>query len=212
MLLARMVGTTGRVLGLDIDKIALQIATQESRDAGLAQVEFRESDACAIDAGNDNDIVYSRFLLSHVPQPLKAIDSMRAALGASGTIIIEDIDFHGHFCFPHNATFDEYVKLFQMTARARGADPEIGPKLPGMLATAGFKDISVRVAQPAAIAGETKAINALTLDAIGQSAITCGFATEVQIDRLSRELWRLAHDLETLMSIARVIQITARKC
>jgi hypothetical protein len=56
-------------------------------------------------------------------------------------IVIEDIDFSGSFCHPSCAAYEKYIKLYQEVVYRRGGDPNIGPKLPGMLRQAGAEGI-----------------------------------------------------------------------
>jgi hypothetical protein len=52
-------------------------------------------------------------------------------------IVIEDIDFSGSFCYPYCAAYEMYMELYKEAAHRRGVDPNIGPKLAGMLCQAG---------------------------------------------------------------------------
>ena len=81
---------------------------------------------------------------------------MRTAAGlrGNGVLIVEDIDFSGCCCHPSSAAFDRYVELYQRAAWARGVDPNIGPRLPELLAGAGCEPVGLNVVQPAGLAPE----------------------------------------------------------
>jgi hypothetical protein len=103
------------------------------------------------------------------------------------------------------------VELYTNTVQGRGCDPNIGPRLPGLLGDAGLGRIGVTVAQPAGISGEVKLIAPLTLEAIADAALDAGLATEEELGEIVDELYALAADDATLMSIPRVVQAWGRK-
>src|SRR5581483_12394792 len=76
----------------------------------------------------------SQILSGMNPKPLillmRGITKNMANPAAGGTVVLEDIDFRGHFCHPECAAFSRYVHLYTQAAHRRGADPNIGPRLP----------------------------------------------------------------------------------
>src|SRR5262245_4411509 len=67
--LARAVGPEGRVVGIDLDGAKLDLARQEAGEQGLGNVEFRRADVTADDLDGSFDVVYARFLLTHLRDP-----------------------------------------------------------------------------------------------------------------------------------------------
>ncbi len=209
--LARLVGPTGRVLGIDIDEVKLDIARSETAAEGLANVGFERLDIAAGERpAGTFDVVYARFLLTHLREPGPAVARMRDLLGPGGVLAVEDTDFSGHFIHPPAEAFTAYVDLYSRAARLRGADPDIGPRLPGMLRSAGLGEVEVQVAQPAGCRGEVKLVAAITLEAIAGALLAAGLATRAQLDAHIAELHRLAHDDVTVMSVVRAVQAWGR--
>ena len=67
--LARRAGPAGRAVGIDMDGTKLAIAREEADgDAGLA-VEYREGDVLTTEMAAEYDVVYVRFLLTHMADP-----------------------------------------------------------------------------------------------------------------------------------------------
>src|SRR5262249_18534364 len=95
--LARRAGPAGRVVGIDLDDVKLGLARNEAATLGLDNVSFRQAEigACHFDA--EFDLIYSRFLLTHLPDAVGAIVSMQQWLKPGGLFLVEDIDFIGHF-------------------------------------------------------------------------------------------------------------------
>lgn len=204
--LARRVAPRGRVTGIDLDEEKLELARTEARSRQLANVEFVSADVSEYAELQGCDMVYSRFVLTHLREPARALNRMLQSLRPGGLLAVEDIDFRGHFCYPACPAFDRYVELYTQAVRERGADPEIGPRLPLLLRAAGFENVAMKVVQPAGYEGEVKLVNPITLAGIADALVASGLATNQEIQGLLRELQAFAEDSNTVMSIARVIQ------
>src|SRR5262245_11424540 len=71
--LARRVRPYGSATGVDIDDTKLAIARSEAAQAGAKNVEFRHCDIRADPIGTTFDLVYARFLLTHLSDPSAAV-------------------------------------------------------------------------------------------------------------------------------------------
>ncbi len=125
LLMARIVGPDGRVIGTDTDGETLALARNDAEAANMANVEFQQVDACASFWQEEFDIAYARFLLSHLQTPANCLATMVTACRPEGTIVIEDTDFSGSFCYPHCAAYERYNELYQEVVQRRGGDPNI---------------------------------------------------------------------------------------
>jgi ubiquinone/menaquinone biosynthesis C-methylase UbiE len=70
--LARMVGPSGRVVGVDVDAEALTLARQAAASQGV-QVEFVHGDAAEAIERDPFDLAYCRLLLGHLLDPFAAL-------------------------------------------------------------------------------------------------------------------------------------------
>jgi SAM-dependent methyltransferase len=209
--LARL-ASRGRVVGVDVDETKLRLARAEAADAGVDNLEFWYEDVTrAPHAPGRFDLVYARFLLTHLPDPAEVVGRLVGRLEPGGVLVVEDIDASGHFCHPDSPAFRDYVALYSAAARARGGDPDIGPRLPGLLAGAGLGELGMDVVQPAGFAGEVKQIGPITLEAIGEAAVAAGLVTADRLARLLDELGRFADTEGTVLSIPRVVQAWGRR-
>jgi 2-polyprenyl-3-methyl-5-hydroxy-6-metoxy-1,4-benzoquinol methylase len=209
--LGRLVGAEGRVLGLDLDPVQLEIARREAAALGLAHCAFELGDAMLIEGAREYDIAYARFLLTHLPDPAAALARMHAQVVPGGTVVLEDIDFRGHFCEPPCAAFDRYVAWYTRVVQGRGADPWIGARLPSLLREAGFADVRVRVVQPCGLEGDVKRMASLTLANIADAVHAAGLAEREELARTQAELDRYADDPGSLMSLPRIVQAWATR-
>jgi SAM-dependent methyltransferase len=170
--LARRVGAGGRVVGIDADEEQLRIARVEAGEAALKQIEFRHGDAAAIVQPAAFDMVYARFLLSHLAQPLRVIEAARAQLKPGGVIVLEDIDFSGHAAWPDEACTRRVAALCAQCMHASGGDPNLGLRLPSLLRLAGFAAVQVHVVQVLATAGDAKRLYPETLRSVSGGGVT----------------------------------------
>jgi predicted O-methyltransferase YrrM len=210
--LARMVGPDGHVAAIDFDPVKIELACEDAAAAGLSNVAFAVADLVTeLEALPPADLVYARFVLTHLREPEAALARMAGRLAPGGLLILEDIEISGHVVHPPSPAHDAFVDLYRRAARLRGADPDIGPRLPGMLQAAGMVGVQARIAQPLGLDGEMKQVSLLTMEAIADAVLAAGLAGREQVDAITAELARMAADPGTLLSIARVVQSWARK-
>jgi hypothetical protein len=139
------------------------------------------------------------------------LNAFHRCLRPGGLLIVEDIDFTGHFTYPESAAFRRYHDLYCAVVSRRGGDASIGPRLPALLRQEGFHDIDVDVVQPMGLQGEAKLMSALTLERIAGAVMEDGLAGAEEIETLIRELHRLAADPSTLAGVPRVFQVRGRR-
>lgn len=209
--LARRVGPGGRVVGVDSDAIAVDIARQEAAAEHRDNVDFRVCDVFDLADVGVFDGAYVRFVLSHLPDPGRALARICRALRPSGVLVVEDVEFSAHFCFPDCPAFTDYIRLYSEAARAKGDDPDIGPRLPSLLRDAGLGDIDMRVVQPAGVRGEVKLLSAITMEMIGEAVVSAGLASVEEVARIVKALDIAARDDRMLLSTPRIVQAWGRK-
>jgi SAM-dependent methyltransferase len=209
--LARRVGPGGAVTAIDFDGKTLEIARREALQAGLDNLTYRHLDLFALVLDEPVDVVYSRFVLTHLRDPATALRRMAGLLRSGGRIVVEDADASANFCYPPEVAFDLYSRLYRETMRGRGTDPDIGPKLPQLLRKSGFGDIGLNVYQPAEfVGGDIKLLVALTLDSVAQPALEAGLTNSDEINAASKRLHELVKDDDTVMSLPRIVQAWGR--
>jgi SAM-dependent methyltransferase len=209
--LARRVAPAGRVVGVDIDEAKLQIARAEAAEQGVPNVEFRLSDIREGNALGTFDVVYARFLLTHLNDPASVVTAFYRHLRPGGRIGLEDIDFSGYFTYPESKAFRRYHDLYCATVAQRGGDPNIGPRLPVLLKRGGFEEVGVGIVQPVGTEGEAKLINPLTMENIAPAVLADGLASRHEIDEVVRELYDFATDPNTVAGTPRVVQAWGRR-
>src|SRR5215510_14094511 len=207
LFMARMVGPEGEAIGTDMDGEIIGLAREDAETAKVSNVKFHVLDACDCQWHQEFDLVYARFLLSHLSEPEACLRAMIAACKSHGTVVVEDIDFTGCFCYPHCAAYDRSVELYQKVVRRRGGDPDIGPKLSALVRKAGAVGLQLNVVQPTFLEGEGKLMASITMDRISGAVISEGLADELEVRQITDCLNDAAADSETVMSVPRVFQV-----
>lgn len=89
----------------------VRIASDEAAPEGLDQLTFRTQSVFDIEPDESFDVLYFRFVLTHLPERERALRCMLGAVKPDGLLIFEDIDFSGHFCHPVRPAMDDYLRL-----------------------------------------------------------------------------------------------------
>jgi SAM-dependent methyltransferase len=207
--LARRVGPEGLTVGVDNDAHFLELARQGAAEQGVAAV-FRLGDANALDGETGYDLIYSRFVLSHLPDPARALERMVRAARPGGTLVVEDIEFAASWADPPSEAYTRSVALYQAVVRRRGADPNLGPRLAGLVEAAGVEGINVEAIQPSFRDGEGKRLPRATMEGIRQSALDADLASSADVDAIVEELAALERDPRSTLSSPRIFQVWGR--
>lgn len=208
--MAEAVKPAGRVTGVDFDERCVQLARAEAQRLGV-DVEFRSGSANELNKHSAYDLVFARFLLTHLPQPETALESMVQATKTGGVVVVEDIQFTGHFTYPACPAFDRYVSLYQEMVRHKGGDPNIGPRLPGMFLDAGLVDVAFEVIQPSYQAGLGKRLATVTMEHIREAVVTAGLASDREVSGIIEGIDAFAAEPKTILSLPRIFQVVGKK-
>jgi len=209
--LARVVGPTGQIVGIDLDEAKLDMARSEAAEQGLINVSFEARDVTAWEPDSPFDFVYARFLLTHLADPAALLAAVCRHLRPDGMVVVEDIDYRGHFSEPECPALSRAVQLYTDAVQRRGADPNIGPRLPGLLRSAGLHEVQMNLVHPAALLGGIKDLVAVTAQMIADTAIADGSATAEEMRRTVDELFAFARDPETVLAGPRIFQSWGRR-
>jgi len=142
-MVARAVGTKGRVIGVEGDLRQLSEAIKrETESAEELQVELRKGDAGALPLSAEEwgtfDIVHSRFLLEHVHSPLQVVRQMAAAVRVGGRVILADDDHDILRLWPEPPEVLSLWRAYTRTYDRLGNDPYVGRRLVSLLHESGL--------------------------------------------------------------------------
>lgn len=208
--LARRVGPTGQVVGVDMDEVKVALAQQRAADEGLANVEFVVESVYDWDR-TGFDLAYCRFVLQHLTRPVDLLRTMAHAVRPGGVVAAEDADFEGSFCYPPNPAFDFWVTAYQRALAAAGGDPQSGRKLHARFVQAGLAAPELTVVHNVTVTGEAKTMPYRTIETTAETILSEGVAGQAELDEALAGLAALAVDDTTLVASPRNVQAWSRR-
>jgi SAM-dependent methyltransferase len=141
---ARIVGKITRIRTIGVERSEAQIAecTRQAKAAGEEQlIDIRRGDAGDLPLEDDEwatfDIAHARFLLEHVPDPLRIVQAMVRAVKPGGRIVLEDDDHDVLRLWPEPPGLAEVWRAYMRTYDRAGNDPIVGRRLVKLLHDAG---------------------------------------------------------------------------
>lgn len=205
--LARATGPTGRVIGVDLDETKIEMARREAEQQGLSNIAFEVRDVTEWEPRDAFDVVYARFFLSHLANPGSLVAALRQHIRSAGVLVVEDIDFRGHFAEPPCPALSRYVEFYTASVQNRGGDPNIGPRLPRLLREAGFDEVQMKLVHPAALEGRIKLLSCVTLENIAEAVLEDEITTEEELSETIQEFYAFARDPHTVLGGPRIFQV-----
>ena len=210
--LAARVAAQGHVVGLDMDGVKLRVARRDTDAAGLGNVTFQEADVTELADSGRYDLVYGRFIVSHLANRLDFITRICRALKPGGALVLEDIDFTGAFCYPANAAYTRSCDLYREVIRRRGGDADVGPQLYGLCREAGLDPVELQTVQP--VGGGRSAGKGLmlsTLMNIADAVLAESVTTAEELQATITELAAFTEDPASILACPRIFQVWGRK-
>ncbi len=204
--LAHLVGDTGSVTALDLDDVTLNLARKQAADRGIANVSFARADVTRFDQPASYDVVYARFLLQHLSDPVDQLTRMWAAVRPGGRLIIEDADFDGCYSDPVNPGMQLFLRVYSQLLARRGGDATIGRRLFGYLNRAGVARPHLGVVEVVHSEGESKLLFAMTLAATKDAMVTERLVSTVDADEALASLTAFSADPSTIVGGPRIFQ------
>ncbi len=135
-----------QVTGLENDPYLFKLLNENIK---IAASDIKTVESSITDTRLDNnsyDIVISRLVFEHLPDPGRAFAELFRILKPGGKLIVVSNDFSLHLItYP---AVKELAFMYEAYCRSRideGGNPYIGRELPGLMELAGFKNISFNV-------------------------------------------------------------------
>ena len=204
--LARRVGRTGRVMGVDSDAQAIELA-REAAEASEAPVTFVCCDIRELRETEHFELAYARLVLSHLTDPAAALRAMHVALRPGGVVAVEDLFTGTLRADPPAAAIDQLQKVYSATVRHHGGDPTIGPRLVAMVTASGFEDVREIVVTNPMTTVDQKLFIVELLDNMRPAIVGAEAATESELDEIRAGLERSARDPGSVFYQAQIHQV-----
>jgi SAM-dependent methyltransferase len=209
--LARLVGSTGQVVGVDLSPDQLAQARARLAGAAVAHVAFVEASATSTGLPEASfDLVYCRFLLLHLVEPHAALREMHRLLRPHGILVCEDGDLTSAGSEPPSA-LGLFADLFGRLGPTRKVDYTLGRRLFHVVRDAGFSSTQITFSQPAFASGDRKRLLELSVAEAGDAFVEAGLITREALDAGLVAMRQLAEDETVLALMPRMAQVWAGK-
>jgi len=139
--LSKRVGSTGRVVGLDMNAGFLEHA----RATAPSNVEFVLADAygSSLPAGAF-DLVHMRFVACTSGEPERLLQEAKRLTRSGGTIALQEADASTLNCYPPHPSWDKLKAALFGAFKGVGADVELARRLYYLARQAGLTDVQFR--------------------------------------------------------------------
>jgi ubiquinone/menaquinone biosynthesis C-methylase UbiE len=210
-LIAERVGPQGHVFGFDLDETKLALARAEAKQRGLYNLTFRVADVLTPWPIRNAQLVYMRFILTHLADPQLLLVRALQALAPGGILVAEDIDVDGRFWDPPCQALQRANELYKAVVRKNGGDPLIGRRLRRLFEEAGLPNVETALVQPFGCEGDAKETARLTFRHIADSVLETGIAEPDEIEALKQEIDAFTERSDSTISTPRIFQVWGRK-
>jgi len=212
-LLHAAVSPGGRVVGLDADPAHVAMASQRSRQRGLAGVEVLMADArhSGLPSGSF-DLVHARTLLVTVPEPTEVLAEMVRLARPGGWVASQEPDIEYSLCYPQLPEWDRFFEIFRVSFSRSGADPLMGRRLTELYRRAGLQDVHVVAHAGTYPAGHSRrTLMPDLVRSLAPAIIELGLADERELAELDRVIREHLADPRTLVMPHLLFAVWGRK-
>jgi ubiquinone/menaquinone biosynthesis C-methylase UbiE len=149
MLIARLVGPSGEVVGVERDSRSIARARARVAEAGLRNVSFTQSDVNQIPSSKSFDAAVGRLILMFVPDPVSVLSSLVRLVRPGGIIAFQEPSWAPTFAISaHLPLWSAAASLMCETFRRSGANPEMGLALYRIFKQAGLPAPALQMELP----------------------------------------------------------------
>lgn len=127
MLLARIVGPSGEVVGIERDAGSIARANARVAEAGLHNVSFIHADVNQIVSDSPFDAAAGRFILMFLPDPVSVLRSLSKLVRPGGIVVFQEPSWVSFLAFSKQLPLWSSVQsVIHQTLSRSGANPEMG--------------------------------------------------------------------------------------
>ena len=190
--MAKVVGPSGRVIGIEPDADALSAAQQLIAQAGVENVEIRQGSATdSTLAPGSVDVVVMRLVLAHnQPAEQQMVDHLARLVRPGGSVFLVDVDGTAARILDADPGIADLHEKYVQFQNAQGNDLQVGLRLGQLIARSGLKVVAyegryVIVTPPPGLHPPAWAAR--------ESMMAAGVATREDVARWEEALERMDH-------------------
>lgn len=150
MAAAKLVGSEGQVIGVDMSPDSVAAANSRVKAEGFANIEFHAGDVDLMQLDHDFDAVIGRLVLMYLKQPEATLKRLAGHLKPGGIVAFQETELQTYLSRKHEDTplandlIDWGIEVFQRT----GANTNMGMEIYSTFVNAGLPDPILRYEAP----------------------------------------------------------------
>jgi protein-L-isoaspartate O-methyltransferase len=148
LLVAKIVGEAGTVLGVERAASSVEAATNRVRALGAGNISFEVSELATFETERAFDAIVGRFVLAYVPERVAVLRRLVRALRAGGIVVFQELDMSPICQVPPSELFEQARRWVLDAFTAGGAEVDMGTQLFAAFRAAGLPAPAMTAATP----------------------------------------------------------------
>ncbi len=205
---ADLAGRVAEVTATEVGEVELELSRDLAAARGVRNMTFEVADVHALPFADDTfDVVHAHQVLQHVEDPVQALREMHRVTRSGGLVAVRDSDYRAFAWYPELPELDEWMQLYQATARANGGEPDAGRRLLAWARAAGFTDVTPSSSTWCYADDADRTwwggmwADRILVSAMATQVLAEGRASQVDLERISRGWDAWAQDADGWLSI-----------
>jgi SAM-dependent methyltransferase len=186
------------IVSIDISPESVRRAEERAKAEGIKNVKFQAADLFSLPfAPGSFDHVFVCFVLEHLPDPGRALCTLRTLVKPGGTITVIEGDHGSAYFHPDSTAARRAIRCLVDLQKEAGGNALIGRELYPLLVSAGFSAVQVSprmvyvdASRPALVEGFTKQTFTAMVAGVRDEAIKKGMMTPAEWERGIEDLYR----------------------
>ncbi len=207
LLLKTLVGSEGKMTGIDTNIDFIKIAAEKVLQNKLDQVDLSYQNILEWNEKQTYDFVYKGFLFPQLSNSSTVLHQVYRSLRPGGFAMMEDLDFSQFHCFPNCYAFDRLIELYMAIRLRQSTNTKNGKQLHSEFHNAGFENIKVQQVGPSFLTGKNKQIASLTLEQMVPILINKKLSTATELQVLIFELKKFEEQKNTMITMPGIYQV-----
>jgi ubiquinone/menaquinone biosynthesis C-methylase UbiE len=146
LVLAKLVGSTGEIIGIDQDSLALAKAKDRSGKAQIRWVKFLHGDFRKLSLDGLFDAIVGRYVLMYQADPVTAVRSITKYLSPTGVVAFQELDMSRiPICWPSVPLFEQCFRWARAANRKARVHVDMGLNLYRTFLAANLSNVGLRM-------------------------------------------------------------------
>jgi SAM-dependent methyltransferase len=146
ILAARLVGSSGEVVGIERDARSVARARSRVAEAGFHHVRFAQCDVSQLDSDAPFDAAVGRLILQFVSDPVAVLRRLSQVVRPGGVLVFQEVTYAPLFALSsHLPLWSKVLSLLHEAIQRSGANTEVGIALHRIFLEAGLPAPTMRL-------------------------------------------------------------------